>query len=36
MSYKVFYRLIREYATGKISRERFVFDWLQAQKEQGN
>jgi ATP-dependent RNA circularization protein (DNA/RNA ligase family) len=32
MNYRIFYKLIREYATGKISRERFVYEWEQEQK----
>jgi hypothetical protein len=32
MNYRIFYKLIREFVTGKISRERFVYDWEQAQK----
>jgi hypothetical protein len=35
MDYQVFYRIIRRYVNKKISRERFLFDWRTAQREQG-
>jgi hypothetical protein len=33
--YENFYRAVRQYAVGKISRERFEFDWEREQKAQG-
>jgi hypothetical protein len=37
MNYKNYYRLIRLYATGKISRERFVMEWrLEQRQVRGN
>jgi hypothetical protein len=35
MNYKNYYRLVRLYATGKISRERFVMEWRLEQRKTG-
>jgi hypothetical protein len=35
MDYVNFYRAIREYAGGKISRQRFVLEWELEQRRQG-
>ena len=35
INYRPFRSAARQYINGKITRERLVFDWREAQKEQG-